>query len=166
VVETASARAVDLGCEYTLDVDAKGNGLLRVETGWVAFQSHGHESFIPAGAQCRTSQREGPGIPFYEDAPDALTQALARYETGDSAGLQQVLAAARPRDGITLWHLLPRVPMAARGDVFDRFAQLVGVTRDLRNGAVRSDAHTLDLCWNALDLENTGWWRGWERPWQ
>jgi hypothetical protein len=99
VVETASARAVDLGCQYTLDVDGAGNGLLRVETGWVAFQSHGHESFIPAGAQCATSHKNGPGIPFYEDAPEALARALASYETGDAAALPRVLAAARPQDG-------------------------------------------------------------------
>jgi hypothetical protein len=166
VVETASARAVDLGCQYTLDVDGAGNGLLRVETGWVAFQSQGHESFIPAGAACPTRQRQGPGIPFYEDAPEAFTGALAAYESGDKAALVRVLAAARPRDGLTLWHLLPRVPAAARGEVFDRFAQLVGVPRELRDGAVRGDAKTLDLCWNALKLEDTDWWRGWERPWK
>jgi len=166
VVETASARAVDLGCQYTLDVDGACNGLLRVETGWVAFQAQGHESFIPAGAECPTRRRDGPGIPIYEDAPAALTGALAAYESGDDAALARVLAAARPRDGLTLWHLLPRVPAAARGDVFDRFAQLVGVPRELRAGAVRGDAKTLDLCWNALNLEDTGWWRGWERPWR
>ncbi len=166
VVETASARAVDLGCQYTLDVDGAGNGLLRVETGWVAFQSHGHESFIPAGAECPTRQRQGPGIPFCEDAPEAFTAALAAYEAGDEAALARVLALARPRDGLTLWHLLGRIPAAARGVVFDRFAQLVGAPRELRAGAIRGDAKTLDLCWNALDLEDTGWWRGWERPWQ
>ncbi len=166
VVETASARAVDLGCQYTLDVDGAGNGLLRVETGWVAFQSHGHESFIPAGAACPTRQRQGPGIPFYEDAPEAFTAALRAYESGDDAALVRVLAAARPRDGLTLWHLLPRVPAAARGEVFDRFVQLIGVPLELRAGAVRGDAKTLDLCWNALNLEDTGWWRGWERPWR
>lgn len=166
VVETASARAVDLGCQYTLDVDGAGNGLLRVETGWVAFQSHGHESFIPAGAECPSSHQNGPGIPFYEDAPEAFIGALTAYESGDGEALPRLLAAARPQDGLTLWHLLPRVPAAARGEVFDRFAQLAGVPPELRAGAVRGDARTLDLCWNALNLEDTGWWRGWERPWR
>jgi hypothetical protein len=166
VVETPSARAVDLGCQYTLEVDGAGNGLIRVETGWVAFQSHGQESFIPAGAECPTRQRQGPGIPFFEDAPEAFTRALARYETGDAAALPQVLAAARPRDGLTLWHLLARVPAVVRGVVFDRFAELVAVPRELRAGAIRADAKTLDQCWNALNLEDTGWWRGWERPWR
>ena len=166
VVETPSARAVDLGCQYTLEVDGAGNGLIRVETGWVAFQSHGQESFIPAGAQCPTRPRRGPGIPYYDDAPEAFTQALARFESGDPAALPRLLAAARPRDGLTLWHLLARVPAAARGEVFDRFAQLIGVPRDLRPAAIRGEPKTLDQCWNALSLEDTDWWRGWEREWK
>ena len=50
--------------------------------------------------------------------------------------------------------------------MFDRFAQLVTLPADVtRQGVVSKDAHTIDLCWNALNLENTGWWRGWERRW-
>lgn len=166
VVDTPSARAVDLGCEYTLTVDPSGDGLLRVSMGWVAFQFGGHEAFIPADAECVTRRRGGPGIPFYEDAPEPLRRGLAAFEGGDAAALDRVLAAARPRDGLTLWHLLTRVPARNRGTVFDRFAQLVplppGVSRE---GALRKDARTLDECWDALGLENTTWWRGWERRW-
>jgi hypothetical protein len=166
VVDTPSARAVDLGCEYTIKIDPAGDGLLRVSLGWVAFQFEGHESFIPAGAQCVTRRRGGPGIPFYEDAPASLAQALGRYEHGDEAALGDVLASARPRDGLTLWHLLTRVAARDRGAVFDRFAQLVrlpaGVTRE---AVLRRDPAAVDLCWNALELENTEWWRGWERKW-
>ena len=39
VVDTPSARAVDLGCQYDLTVDARGDGYLSVQTGWVAFQA-------------------------------------------------------------------------------------------------------------------------------
>jgi hypothetical protein len=167
VVETPSARAIDLGCEYTLTVNGDGDGLLRVSMGWVAFQYGGREAFIPAGARCFTRRQSGPGIPFYEDASDGFRRDLEIYERGNSAALPGLLADARRRDGLTLWHLLTRVPVSARGEVFDRFAQLValppGVTRE---AAVRVDPHTIDLCWNALDLESTGWWRGWERNWK
>src|SRR5215467_8815761 len=44
LVETPSALAVDLGCSYTLEMDADGAGLLRVETGWVSFERDGRES--------------------------------------------------------------------------------------------------------------------------
>jgi hypothetical protein len=166
VVDTPSSRAIDLGCEYTLDMDAAGNGLLKVAMGWVAFQFDGHESFIPAGAQCVTRKRTGPGIPYYEDATAALAESVARFEQGDRAALHGILESARPRDGLTLWHLLTRVDAAERGVVFDRFAQLVNVPPEVsRERVLRRDPETLDLCWNALEVENTGWWRGWERNW-
>ncbi len=166
VVETPSARAVDLGCEYTLNVDAKGDGVLRVQMGWVAFQVGAREAFIPAGATCVTRRRGGPGIPYFEDASAALRGGVEGFERGDRGALSGLLAAARPRDGLTLWHLLTRAPEGDRGAVFDRFAELVhlpaGVSRD---AVLHRDARAIDQCWNALDLENTGWWRGWERKW-
>ena len=165
VLDTPSARAVDLGCEYTIEVNPAGDGLLRVSMGWVAFQAGGRESFIPAGARCVTHKRGGPGIPYYEDAPAELTSALSRLEAGDAGALGPLLSAARPRDGITLWHLLTRVPPTERGTVYDRFAELVAVPADTRARVLAGDPSAIDLCWNALGLENTDWWRGWERPW-
>lgn len=165
-VETPSARAVDLGCEYTLHVDAAGNGLLRVSLGWVAFQFQGRESFIPAGAACITRPGRGPGTPFFEDASEPFRRSLAAFETGDSTALMPVLAEARSRDALTLWHLLTRVTPPERGPVFDRFARLVTLPPEAtRADAVRQDPRALDLCWNALHLESAGWWRSWERPW-
>jgi len=166
VVDTPSARAVDLGCQYTITVDASGDGLLRVSTGWVAFQNAGQEAFIPEGAACVTRKRGGPGIPFYEDASEPLRRSLAAFEQGDAGALGGILAAARPNDGLTLWHLLTRVSESDRGRVFDRFAELVTLPKEVRRDAVlRRDAHAIDLCWDALNLENTEWWRGWEARW-
>ena len=167
VVETPSARAVDLGCEYTLNVDAKGDGVLRVAMGWVAFQVGDREAFIPAGATCATRKRGGPGIPYFEDAPEGLRRGVERFEGGDAGAIHGLLAAARPRDGLTLWHLLTRVPEEGRGAVFVRFRELVQVPAGVsRDDVLRRDARAIDQCWNALDLENTGWWRGWERKWR
>jgi len=166
VVDTPSARATDLGCRYTITIDPEGNGLLQVSFGWVAFQHRGHESFIPAGAACVTRKKQGPGIPYFEDAPEALRTGLANFENGDRASLGPILDAARPRDGLTLWHLLARVREQDRGTVYDRFAQLVILPAGAsREGALRLDAKTMDLCWNALNLDSTEWWRGWERKW-
>lgn len=166
VVDTPSARAVDLGCEYTISVDNSGDGLLRVSLGWVAFQHRGHEAFIPAGAACVTRKREGPGIPFYEEATEGLRRSLAAFEKGDGSALAGVLSAARPDDGITLWHLLTRVPERDRGCVFDRFAELVKLPKEVRREDVlQREPHSIDLCWDALNLQKTEWWRGWERGW-
>jgi hypothetical protein len=166
VVETPSARAVDLGCEYTLNVDAKGDGVLRVQMGWVAFQVGDREAFIPAGATCVTRRRGGPGIPYFEDASAGLRGGVEGFERGDRGALSGLLAAARRHDGLTLWHLLTRVPESDRGAVFDRFAELVPLPAGVfRDAVLRRDARAIDQCWNALELENTGWWRGWERKW-
>jgi len=166
VLDTPGARAIDLGCEYTMRVAPSGDGLLSVSMGWVAFQSAGGESFIPAGAACVTRRRGGPGIPFFEDAPEPFRGSLAAWERGEPDALPRLLAAARPRDALTLWHLLTRVPAAARAEVFERFRSLVPLPPEVtREAALRRDPHAIDLCWNALDLQNTEWWRGWERRW-
>jgi hypothetical protein len=167
VVDTPSVRAIDLGCQYDLSVDERGDGFLRVETGWVAFQTGQRESFIPAGAACRTTLARGPGIPFFEDAPSNLRSALAEYEqSGSAAALTTVLAAARREDGLTLWHLLGRVNARQADAVFDRFAQLVPLPADVsRDKVLARDPAAIDLCWNALELADASWWREWKRDW-
>jgi hypothetical protein len=80
--------------------------------------------------------------------------------------LRTLLAESRPRDALTLWHLLSRVEEPKRGAVFDRLASLVppptGVTRE---GILRLDRGMLDRWWDALDLGNIWLWRHWERSW-
>jgi hypothetical protein len=172
VVDTPGAVAVDLGCMYTLKVDESGGGLLRTTLGWVGFQSNGRESFIPAGAASVVRPHHGPGTPYFEDSSDSFRSALADFDSnGESAAqrapaLQIILREARPRDGLTLWHLLSRASEADRPAVYDRLAALTppppGVTRD---GVLRLDSTLLDAWWNALDFGDIGLWRHWERSW-
>ena len=68
-VNTPAATAIDLGCAYRLQVDDRGWGKVRVESGWVAFEYNGRESFIPKDAMCATRPGFGPGTPCYEDVP-------------------------------------------------------------------------------------------------
>ena len=170
VVDTPSATATDLGCVYTLHVDDDGTGLLSVTGGWVAFEFNGRESFVPAGASCRTDAHAGPGTPRFDDADHEFQMAVERFDfdKGDAdraAALKLILERARVRDAVTLWHLLPRVRPFERGNVFDALAARVkppsGVTRE-RVLALDKDA--LDLWWNALGLGDTSFWRKWKRP--
>jgi hypothetical protein len=165
-VDTPSVRAVDLGCAYTLETKEDGSGLITVQRGWVAFDHAHSESFIPAGAACRVSRR-GPGIPWFEDAPEQLRQGLERFEKERSeSSLSPILTSARQRDGLTLWHLLSRAPVSLRGAVFDTFAKSVKVPPEVKRDAViAGDTHALDRCWDALDLGDTSWWRTWKRAW-
>jgi hypothetical protein len=163
-VDTPSAQAVDLGCAYTLQVDDNGIGLVRVTAGWVAFDSNGRESFIPASAACVTRPAKGPGIPYYEDASARLQEAVARFDTsGDPASVLTILSEARSRDAITLWHLLRRVDASSRGVVYDRLAELIQVPGEVnRQGVVAGDGKMIETLWNALDLGDTSWWRLWK----
>ena len=119
-VNTPSAVAIDLGCEYTLQVDDAGAGVIRVTTGWVEFENDGRESFMPEGAMCATRPGVGPGTPRYEDAPSGYGEALTilDFERPDdsrrAAALDLVLSTARRRDALTLWHLLSRGTPAER----------------------------------------------------
>jgi hypothetical protein len=147
-VETASGTAVDLGCEYTLRDDDLGTGLLRVTRGWVSFRWKGTESLVPAGASCRTRPKVGPGIPYFDDAPEALKKAADAFvfEQGGNDAVTIILSEARVRDTLTLWHLLSRVDAADRGRAFDHIAALspapAGVSREQ---ALRLDPQTLNL---------------------
>jgi hypothetical protein len=167
VVDTPSARTIDLGCRYTLHVAPGGDGILQVETGWVAFQWQKLESFIPAGAECKIRASRGPGTPYYDDAPATLTRALSQFdETHSPIALRAVLTSARSRDALTIWHLLSRTQGAQRSEVFTRLGELVKLPLAVsRERILHEDPHALDASWNALGLGNTDWWRAWKRRW-
>jgi hypothetical protein len=157
-VETPSAVAVDLGCAYTLKVDEVGRGLLHVTLGWVSFEREGRESIVPAGALCETRPAVGPGTPYFEDTPLPLRTALTAFdfEQGGAEALEVVLEAARQRDSLTLWHLLPRTTAAEREAVYGRLKALVRPPETVtREGIMRLDSHLLKLWWERI--ENTLW---------
>jgi len=144
-VDTPSSTAVDLGCAYKMKVDGDGTGLLRVTLGWVSLEWKGRESMVPAGASCRTRHGVGPGTPFFDDAPEPWQQALTAFDFA-SGGVDSLLANARVRDTLTLWHLLSRVRTEDRQRVFDRMVQLVPLPASVsREKALQLDPDTLKL---------------------
>ena len=167
-VDTPAAVAADLGCSYTLEVDDSGAALLHVTMGWVALQLKDRESMVPAGASCATRPGIGPGTPYFEDASDAFRVALSKFDFGPddktkaiTPTLDVLLNQARPRDSLTLWHLLPRVAETDRERVYDRLASLVappaGVTRE---GVLQLDEQMLQL-WREKMVTS---WRGGSQP--
>jgi hypothetical protein len=138
-VNTPSAVAADLGCAYTLEVDDQGSSLLHVTSGWVALELQDRESVVPAGAACETRPGLGPGTPYFEDASKVFRDSLKLVDfdpdaTARSSALASILDQARPRDTLTLWHLLARVDGEDRARVYDKMAVLfpppAGVTRE------------------------------------
>ena len=172
VVDTPSAVTVDLGCAYTLQVDDSGAGLVRTTMGWVGFKLNGRESFIPAGAACATRPRIGPGTPYFEEASPRFRAALASFDFEDSRSderardLAVVLAAARQRDALTLWHLLSRVDQDQRALVYQRLREFAAPPPSVtREGILHLDQPMLDLWWNELGFDDISVWRHWERSW-
>lgn len=169
VVETPAGVASDLGCAYTLRTDERGEGGLDVLSGWVAFAHEGRECFVPAEAHCATFAGGGAGTPHFTDASPALIEALGRFDrhrapdAERAAALEQALAAARPRDAFTLWHLLAAAPAPLRLRVASRMAELApppaGVTAA---GAAAGDQAMRDRWWDSLGLGDASWWRMWE----
>lgn len=147
IVDTPSSTAVDLGCEYTLEVDAAGNSKLHVTSGFVALERAGRESIVPAGAMCYTRRGAGLGTPFSPESTAVFQAALLRFDfsNGGTSSVNAILKEARFFDIVTLWHLLSRVSRAEREDVFDALAKYAappaGVTRD---GIMKLDRKMLD----------------------
>jgi hypothetical protein len=149
IVDTPLARAIDLGCKYSLQVQDDGSSLLHVTLGLVALERDKRETIVPAGAFCRTRRGVGPGTPFFEDSTAELQAALQKVDSLEqgperSQELQIVLREAHVRDALSLWYLLPHVDVSSRGLIYDRLAQLLpppaNVTRD---GIVALDENML-----------------------
>lgn len=125
-VDTPSAVTIDLGCAYTLEVDAEGNTRVEVTHGMVSIVLDGRESFIPQGAVCVARKGVGPGTPYFLDAPPALVSALGEFDTSSgTAALQTILSQVRPIDALTLWHLIARTTGTDRVSVVQKLTSLV-----------------------------------------
>ena len=124
----ASATALDLGCSYTLEADARGSGRLRVTLGWVGLGQHEVESLVPQGAVC--ALRPGPArAPRTSTTRPVLWWRPSRRLTARRTGCRprrwtRRWSPRRPRDAFTLWHLLRRAegPQAVR--LYERLAAL------------------------------------------
>jgi hypothetical protein len=154
IVDTPSAVAVDLGCEYTLEVDKDGNSKLHVTSGYVALERNGRESIVPAGAFCLTRRGKGIGTPFSEDASREFQNALVNFDfqNGGSAALETIFKESGFYDTLSLWHLLSRTKENDREKVFDALARYVkppaGTTRE---GVLRLDKKMLDQWWKEIE---------------
>jgi hypothetical protein len=134
IVDTPSAVAIDLGCEYTLEVDKSGNSKLHVTSGFVALERGGRESIVPAGAICLTKKGKGIGTPFFDDVSEDFRKNLWQIDFENGGNVEKLIAEARNYDTLTLWHLLTRVKATDREKVFESLASFAklpkGVTKE------------------------------------
>lgn len=141
-VGTPSGLAVDLGCKYSLTVDAAGAATIGVKTGRVSFEAEHRRVLVPAGASCVAHPGLGPVAPVWDDAPEEI-RAFGRNATPATISatlLEPVLRVARPRDTLTLFHLLRVADTDLRVRVYDRLAVLSPPPA----GVLRADCLALD----------------------
>src|SRR3989442_1464940 len=132
-----------------------GTGPIPGPAGYVEFDGGGRRSIVPLGFRADTRRGFGPGTPYAEDAPEELRRALAAFDfaNGGPAAVRRALAAARSEDAVSLWHLLGRVDLSLRREVYDRLSSLVppppppGVARE---DVLRLDPLTLQTYWNTI----------------
>lgn len=147
VIDTPSATAVDLGCEYELSVDAAGGSRLQVLSGSVELAGRGRSSIVLEGMWSVTQAGQAPGVPVDLQASPALISALERLAQ-DGSVLPLLLQQASGHDAVTLWHLLPRTDGEARKAVFARLSELVPVRVD-EAATLRLDPAALETWWDA-----------------
>ena len=161
-VRTPAGIASDIGCEFELTYE-KGEGVVRVLSGWVEFEGGMRESLVPGGAMAIVRHGVGPGTPFYPETSAAFRAALVAFDFANGP-LGPVLDEARKGDAMTLLHILERAGTPAqRAAVYDRLAVLspppTGVTRE----GVMSDDWGMYNAWR--DSLGVGgikkWWLNW-----
>lgn len=113
-IRTPSTLCVDLGCQYTLTVDAVGNMDVDVVLGKVALENSGVVAFVPAGACCESTMVEGVGAPYFKDStPPAVVTEIRKLNRSQSAAARLQLVGtilkglgADPQNSLLAWHLL------------------------------------------------------------
>jgi len=159
-IDTDAARCVDLGCRYTLEVDADGAATVRVLTGQVAFETPTKEVFVPAGAGCVARKGRGPGTPRFDDGPASVAAAFDAFDASDAteAPRRRALALAAldtvraDRDTLPAWHLLQETDAAVVRATVAKLAAIAGPC----DVDPRATAAELRAAWKA-HLETRCW---------
>lgn len=159
-VETPAGLAIDLGCEYTLEVDSAGNSLLHVLSGHVGFAWGSREVIAPAGWKINARPNHYPGTPFSEFASPEFQQALLAYDftAKQPATLQLLLQLATPEDALTLWELLWRTRGNEQVAVYERLTTLVQPpTAVTRQGVLNRNKDMITAWRRALGVDVKYW---------
>ncbi|MEM7228131.1 MAG: FecR family protein [Planctomycetota bacterium] len=149
VIETPAATAVDLGCAYELEY-RDGHGFLHVTAGWVQLVRTGRDVRVPAGARCELTS-SGPSVPYDPAAPIDWLNALRTLldDPRNDDVLATVLRTARPRDTLTVFHLLEVVPDARRVDVVAAVRKHAEIPSDVDVAAILElDRTAMQSWWN------------------
>jgi hypothetical protein len=131
VIDTPKARAVDLGCEYTLTITPNGGGVLHVVFGWVDLTHSYEQALVPQGASATIESDGSLTVPVFDDAAPAFHAAIRNHD------MPTILALARTRDAFTLLNLFRVATPDERMLLYDRLNQLVPAPPSITRESVR-----------------------------
>lgn len=127
-IGTPAGMAVDLGCKYRVDVRKDGATSVVVVSGAISFETAGKKVWMPRGTTTVSIPGRGPGAPVWDgEVGDDYREALDTIEfsrTPSSEALAKVLRESRPKDGITIYHLLASSDETVRTASFERLEAL------------------------------------------
>ncbi len=157
IIETAAGEAVDLGCAYTLKIDAQGDTVLKVTAGWVALEREGADGLVPSGWSCITRKKQGVGTPVCGSAPAAVRAALTRFDLhANGPALSDCLKVCRKEDALSLWHLLSRTLASDRELVWQALAKLSAPPADARKEDVLKLQPRALTAWRQSIMDSNG----------
>jgi hypothetical protein len=150
IIETPNARAIDLGCEYTLTIAPNGGGELHVIAGWVDL-THGFEqSLVPQGASATIASDGSLTVPVFDDAAPAFHEAMRKHDVAT------IVALARTRDAFTLLNLFRDSTPEERMLLYNRLKQLVPPPPSITPESIRYwTPESTELWWRPI-LRATG----------
>jgi len=135
-VTTPGTSVIDLGCEYTIEIDAQGQGSIIVQSGKVELASSPDALIVaPAGTSTRLLAGRRPSLPVADGASALVRGAVTDFERGDLTAIDRLLAGAQQLDAITIANLVVLAPIDRRAAIFARLADFVpppdGVTVEM-----------------------------------
>jgi hypothetical protein len=144
-VATPSAQVVDLGCEYTIEIDDAGAGSICVQTGKVELETANQIVVVAPAVSCaRLLAGRRAGLPYDPSASAELVAAIRAFEDGASDAFA-VLAATRETDLVTLVNLVKVVPAAHKRAVLERLAQFLPGPQELTVDEALADDALLEM---------------------
>jgi hypothetical protein len=166
-VHTPAGDVIDIGCAFSLDVDAAEVSRVRVVSGWVQLVNFEGEVLVPAGASSEIHRGRAPLVPVFDEAAPAfrtgLRAAEAALSPGGGVADLSFLGSARPKDVYSLMLLSRGVPAEVARAVLDRATVLVPPPPGVSVAAILTGDTDAFWRWHAaLDLPPPKhWWRNW-----
>jgi hypothetical protein len=140
-ITTPSTNVVDLGCEYTVEIDEAGRGSIIVQSGKVELEGAAGVVVAPAGTTTRLLAGRRASLPLAETASAELRAAVVALEAGATGAIERVVAAVGDEDAITLTALVDLAPPERRPELLARLAELVAPPEGVSiEGAARDAA--------------------------